>query len=102
MVTAVLGAAVSLAGLLLVFSGFLFTQAASFPQATTDDATINRYRNAARFGVAPMGLCLLLSALALCWLLNPSHAIFRTVWIGFLLLLAVTAGYGAYVLLRYL
>jgi hypothetical protein len=93
---------VSLAGLLLIFSGFLFTQATSFPQATTDDATINRYRNAARFALVPMVLCFGLAALGIRWLLTPSPGLFTVVWGAFLLLLIVTALYGAYVLLCYL
>jgi ABC-type transport system involved in cytochrome bd biosynthesis fused ATPase/permease subunit len=52
-IVAVVGASVALAGLLLVFSGFLFSQAAAFPPATTDDAIINRFRNVGRCGLIP-------------------------------------------------
>ncbi len=50
-VTTILGASVGLAGLLLVFSGFLFAQAEAFPRATTDNATINKFKKA---GLAPV------------------------------------------------
>lgn len=60
LVIAILGGSVALAGLLLVFSGFLFAQAESFPPEHTDDATINRYKSAAgraarKLGHSPLG-----------------------------------------------
>jgi hypothetical protein len=51
-IVSILGAAVGLAGLLLVFSGFLFSQAASFPPDTSDKI-INKYRNVARVAIYP-------------------------------------------------
>lgn len=99
---AVFGGGVSLAGLLLVFSGFLFSQSASFDQETVDEELINRYRRAAKFGVVPFGLCLGLSAAALWWLRNPSDMAFAVILIGFVALLVITAGYGGYVILKYL
>jgi hypothetical protein len=99
---AVLGAAVGLAGLLLIFSGFLFAQAAAFPPETTDNATINKFRNAGRLGVAPFVLALAVSGLAFAWMIGPSSCLYFACAIGFGVLLLVSAAYGAFVLIRYL
>ena len=92
----------SLSGLLLIFSGFLFSQSTSFDSATVDETTIDKYRNAAKFGVLPFVLCLGLSAASLVWLLHPSHALIGVIIWGFLALLVLTAAYGGYVILKYL
>jgi hypothetical protein len=48
----ILGASGALAGLLLVFGGFIFAQAASFP-SSTDDKITARYTKAARLAIFP-------------------------------------------------
>jgi hypothetical protein len=101
-VLAVLGGSVSLAGLLLIFSGFLFAQADGFDSDRTSDKTINHYRNAGRFGAIPFLLCMVLAAVSLWWLHSPSLVLLGVSWIGFLILLAITALYGGYTILRYL
>ncbi len=97
-----LGAAVALAGLLLVFSGFLFSQADSLPPESTDNSTIRRYKKAARIGMVPFVGCLGLAGIAAAWLHAPGPILFHFVWAGFAAMLAVTAGYGAWVILRQL
>jgi hypothetical protein len=101
-ILAVLGGSVSLAGLLLIFSGFLFSQAAGFDPDNTPDKIINRYRNAARFGVLPFLMCLATAGIAIWWLRSPSENLLIIRWIGFIALLVVTAVYGGYTILRYL
>jgi hypothetical protein len=101
-VTAVLGASVGLAGLLLVFSGFVFAQADGFPKATTDDAIIDKYRNVGRFGLIPFLLALLVSALTVIWFLHPSCCLYYAAVIGFIVLLVASALYGTIVLGFYL
>lgn len=101
-ILAVLGGSVSLAGLLLVFSGFLFAQATGFDPEHTSDAVINKYRNAAKFGVLPFLMCLILAVVAVWWLLAPSALLLTISWVGFMALLIVTAVYGAYTILSYL
>jgi len=101
-VTAILGSSVALAGLLLVFSGFLFTQAASFPPATTDDKIIDKYRNAGRFGIWPFLLSIFTAILAMLWLLWCVSPLYWTSVACFFLLLVFTAVYGAIVLRSYL
>jgi len=101
-ILAVLGASVGLAGLLLVFSGFVFTQAAGFPPAHTDDETIKKYRNAGRFGVWPFLFAILNAALSVAWLLWQSSCLYGLTVTCFFVLLAFTGVYGAIVLRSYL
>jgi hypothetical protein len=99
---AVFGASVALAGLLLVFVGFVFSQAASFPPETTDDKVIRRYEMAGKLGIIPFVLSLGDAALALGWLLAGSPGLYvGTVW-GFFLLLTLTALYGVWLIVFYL
>src|SRR6266516_1866958 len=96
----VLGASVGLGGLLLVFCGLVFAQAANFPPATTDDAKINRYKNAGRLGLWPFLGAIVDSLAVVIWFLCPSTRLyFFTLWF-FILLLAVTALYGGIVIRR--
>jgi|ERR1035437_7622863 hypothetical protein len=99
---AVLGAAVGLAGLLLIFSGFLFAQAASFPRDSTPDTTIDRYSNAGRWGLAPFLMALAVAALSFAWLIDPCIYLYRATVIGFVLLIATSACYGSFMLIKYL
>ena len=52
LVSTILGGSVALAGLLLVFSGFLYSHAESFPPTTSDRVT-DRYKGAAKLGLVP-------------------------------------------------
>ena len=102
---AVLGSSVGLAGLLLVFCGFMFGQAAIFPPATTDDAMIDRYKNAGRQAIWPFLMALGVAVAATIWLAWPalSHSAFYVgVVAAFVVLLIVTAIYGAVVIKFYL
>lgn len=99
---ALLGASGAFAGLLLIFSGFLFAQAASFPPESTDDETINRYRNAGRWGLAPFLIALADSALCFAWMVCPSPCFYGAAVIGFAFLLAASAFYGSFMLIAYL
>ncbi len=99
---AILGASVALGGLLLIFCGFLFAQAASFPKDTTPDELIDRYRRAGRYGIYPFAFSLLIAGLSLAQLLWPSHCLFVICCTTFFALLLWTALYGALVSWRYL
>ncbi len=101
-VIAILGSSVALAGLLLVFGGFVFAQAQGFPRATTDDAIINRYRNVGRMGLIPFLFSLSLAATSVVWFLCPSESLYRFSVYGFLFLLLGTAAYAIAVLGFYL
>ena len=101
-VLGILGASVGLAGLLLVFCGFLFAQAASFPQEHTDDATINRYRNAGKLGVWPFLGSLGIALAATVWLVVGGCLFYYGIVTIFVILLVATALYGAVTVRRYL
>lgn len=98
---AVLGAAVGLAGLLLIFSGFLFAQAASLP-ATTSDETINRYRNAGRWGLLPFLVALAVAGLSFAWMISPGLCFYRATVAGFGTLIVISGLYGSFILIGYL
>jgi hypothetical protein len=101
-IIAVFGASVALAGLLLVFVGFVFASAASFPAETTDDKLIGRYERAGKLGIIPFILSLADAALSLGWLLHQDCRLYAgAVW-GFFLLLALTAMYGVWLIVFYL
>jgi hypothetical protein len=99
---AALGASVGLAGLLLIFSGFLFAQADSFPKATTDDAIIDKYRNAGRFAVIPFLLSIVVASLSVAWVVCPCPRVYWATIFGLCALLLVSAGYGGFILIKYL
>ncbi len=101
-IIAVLGAAVGLAGLLLVVAGFVFSQVNTFPPQYTDDAVITRYKVAGKLGLLPFLIALGDAALCLRWLVHSSPCLFSTALWGFCLLLVLTAAYGSVLILRYL
>lgn len=100
-ILAVLGGSVSLAGLLLIFAGFLFSQAAGF-DSNTSDTLINKYRRAAQIGVIPFLLCLGLAGVSIYWLRFPGGELLSICFYGFIALLVITAIYGALSILFYL
>ena len=101
-IIAVFGASVALAGLLLIFVGFVFSQGASFPPETTDDKLIQRYERAGKMGMVPFVLALTEATLCLFWLLAEDHSLYVGAMLGFFLLLALTALYGVCLFVFYL
>ncbi len=99
---ALFGGSVSLAGLLLVFAGLLFAQAAAFPPDTTDDSQINKFKDGGRRVVPPFVLSLFTAGSCLFWLTCGGSAFFWLSWWAFIALLVVTAGYGIWVTHRLL
>jgi hypothetical protein len=90
---AVIGAAMALAGLLLIFSGFLFGQAALFPPETSDSVP-NGYKAAARGGLIPFAASLIVAVLALAYWFVPSPCLADAVLILFGVLAIATIGFG--------
>ena len=91
----IVGASVAIAGLLLVFSGFLFAQAASFP-SNTSDALIEKFRRGAQLGMIPFVGALADAGMAFGWMLNPSPnaCLYQFAVGGFIVLLVLTGVYG--------
>jgi|SRR5689334_12187184 hypothetical protein len=98
---AILGSAIALAGLLLIFSGFLFAQADSFPSQTSDE-TIDRYRNAGRWGLAPFLLALGVAGTAYLWMIWPCTDTYWIAVAGFGILILASGLYGSIMLIWYL
>jgi hypothetical protein len=97
----ILGASGALAGLLLVFSGFVFAQAASFPE-NTPDAVIARYTRAGRLALWPFLGSLIITILAVVWLLHPLPCVFWACTVMFVLAVIYIGVYGILVAYRYL
>lgn len=97
-VTAIFGAAVGLAGILLVFVGFVYSHAESQP--LKDDR--EKFKLVAKLGLLPFLVCLGDAFLCLHWMTSPSPAIFG--WTRYALCggMGLTALYGIVAFLFYL
>lgn len=100
-VIGILGASGALAGLLLVFGGFIFAQAASFPP-TTANKIIERYANAGRRAILPFWGFLATTLSSVAWLVFPQHCLFVFTVIAFCFLVIGTGIYGTILFYRYL
>jgi hypothetical protein len=97
----ILGASSALAGLLLVFGGFLFAQAASFP-SDTDERITGKFEKVGRLSVWTFLAFLIICVLCTVWLLHPQELIY---WISawmFLISVMATGVYGLLAYYRYL
>ncbi len=92
-IAAALGGGVALAGLLLIFSGFLFAQAAIMPPET-DDALLRSYKTFARIGLVPFTLSLLVAAAATAWFDTSTTWLCGVVFWAFITLIVLTIVYG--------
>ena len=101
MVIGILGASGALAGLILVFGGFIFSQAASFP-STTADEIIERYTKAGRWAIYPLWGFLITTLLSTGWMVYPSNCVY-VVCVGVFVLLVIGTGvYGTIMFYKYL
>ena len=85
----------TIAGLLLIFSGFLFAEAASLPK-TTDDKILEKFTRAARFAIIPFCGFLGTTLLATAWMIHPNVCVYWICTILFLALVVMTGIYGAW------
>ncbi len=95
-VIAILGAAVGLAGLLLVFVGFVFSRAEAFTTRRGD-----RFRLIAKLGVVPFIASLVCACLCMEWM-DGRFGLYWWCVQSFKLDIALTAAYGTVTLLRFL
>jgi hypothetical protein len=100
-VIGILGASGALAGLILVFGGFIFSQAASFP-ANTDDQLIGKYTRAGRLAIYPFWGFLITTLLSVVWLLHQSSSAYVVCVALFLALVLGTGVYGTFMFFKYL
>ncbi len=97
-ITAVLGSSVGLAGILLVFVGFVYSRVETFERADR----IQRYRIVAKLGMIPFVLALVSAWLCLNWLGSPSADLYSHAILVFRTCLVFTGSYGVIALLLYL
>ena len=91
-----LGASGGLASLLLVFIGFLLSQAASFPP-TVADSVSQTFVNRARLGLVPVGLCGVAMLASWGWLFDPGSVLLLKTWtIAFGTALVAFVAYAVY------
>jgi len=97
-ITAILGSSVGLAGLLLVFVGFVLSRVETFDRVQKQ----RTYRKIARLGIIPFLMALLSAGLCLGWILLPSVDLYAIVIYSFSFSLILTAVYGVVAFLVYL
>lgn len=100
--TAVVGGGISLGGLLLIFVGFLFAQAAALAYASspTPKPITQRYRALAVLGIIPFSLALLTALAALAYWFAPSPALAHWVLAAFAFCVVVSIIYGVVTALK--
>jgi hypothetical protein len=97
-VVAIFGAAVGLAGILLVVVGFVYSHAESQPLA--DDR--KKFKLIAKIGLLPFLICIACAFLCVNWMSSPSPAVLC--WLRYTLYggMGLTALYGVVAFLFYL
>jgi len=100
-VLGILGASGALAGLILVFGGFIFSQAASFPSSTSDEI-IGKYTRAGRLAIYPFWGFLSTTLLSIGWMLWQSNCIYVFCVVLFSILVVGTGVYGTVMFYRFL
>jgi hypothetical protein len=92
-VIATLGASAAIAGIILIFSGFLFAQAATFP-VETSDKLLEKFRLCGKLGALPFVSCMAVTGISFWWMLSPGAcAYWLNIWM-FGITLVITTGYG--------
>jgi hypothetical protein len=97
-VVAVFGAAVGLAGILLVFVGFVYAHAETIDLANTR----KKLKIVAKVGIIPFLVSLLCTSLSLNWMLHSSSGLFCWVCRSFWASIGLTGLYGTIAFLLYL
>jgi hypothetical protein len=97
-VIAIFGAAVGLAGILLVVVGFVYSHGETLELKADRD----KYKLVAKSGIAPFLICLLCAVFCLIWMSNPSPTIFCWLRWSLYVGMGLTALYGVVAFLFYL
>lgn len=97
-ITTILGSAVGLAGILLVFVGFVYSRAETFEVTRKKE----KYRLLAKAGILPFLIAIVSAWLCLEWLGAPSSSLYNYAILSFQLCLILTGFYGIAALLFYL
>jgi hypothetical protein len=86
----VFGASVGLAGILLIFVGFIFSHAESFQNIKRQRA----FQRIAKIGLIPFAICLVAAWLSLGWLQEQNASIYFFALLSFKVSLCTTLLYG--------
>lgn len=97
----ILTASLTLAGILLVFVGFIYSQAQSFP-SETDESVTRKFKQVARVGMVPFGLAILIAGLAFQKILAPHTSVGGLIPALFWLEMGLLLLYGIVSVLLYL
>lgn len=97
-VPAIFGAGVGLAGILLVFVGFIYSRVETFDL----ERVRRKFRRVARSAIAPFLLSLISAGLSLRWMLHPSWSVYLWARLTFYAAMVFTALYGIVAFLFYL
>jgi hypothetical protein len=97
-VLAAIGSAIGLAGLLLVFVGFIYTHGESF----SSEATKRKFQRVAKAGIIPFSVALLCAWFCLRWLQWGGLADYSYALLLFKLSLLLTLAYGIIAVIVYL
>lgn len=100
-VSTIFNGSLALAGILLVFIGFIYSQAESFPSGT-DQKIIRRYKGIAKVGLIPFVLAIALAGIAFSGLVASPDSVKHTVTILFWIELGSLLLYGSVSVLFYL
>jgi hypothetical protein len=97
-IVAILGAGAGLAGILLVFVGFIYSHGETFSTAGVKA----KFKLVARLGLIPFAVSLFSSWMCLKWLETPAAPSYSWAVASFRLSLILTCAYGIVALLFYL
>ena len=89
-ILAIFGASVGLAGILLVFVGFVFSHAESFQNVGRKKS----FQRVAKLGLIPFAISLFAAFLGLGWLQEPTPTIYYLALLSFKVALGSTLLYG--------
>jgi hypothetical protein len=93
---AAMGGASGIAGLLLVFVGFIVVKVEALP-STTADNVIRRYEIIAKVGMLPLVVLVAVILAAYGWLFSPSNSVLFYTWsVGFVVGMGLFVLYSVY------
>ncbi len=98
MVSSILGASVGLAGILLVFVGFIFTRSEGFEVVSR----ARKYQMVGKLGLIPFAVAIGCAWICLQWFLGPSALLYSLAIWSFQGCLVLTGLYGIVALLFYI
>ena len=96
-ISSILGASGGLAGILLVFVGFIYTRSEGFQVASR----ARKYQTVAKIGLIPFAVALVCSWLCLQWFHSPDPMLYTWTILSFQACLVLTGLYGIVALLFY-